>query len=167
MLSRWSCQQVTSCAAKVPYRPTQRPRTQPHLRLLPRQQARDRAGLPQPGCGRGASRAGGPSRCRAADPASDGLRRRLRRLSWAAGNAIVCSITPFGITGPYRTWRATHLTSCALGGAMSQYGPPKDHPGHARAPALCPRRHARRDRRTCGASREVSRGRAIHRHLGA
>ena len=51
-----------------------------------------------------------------------------RQLSWAAANAIVCSITPFGITGPYRTWRATHLTSCALGGAMSQYGPPEGPP---------------------------------------
>jgi crotonobetainyl-CoA:carnitine CoA-transferase CaiB-like acyl-CoA transferase len=49
-------------------------------------------------------------------------------LSWAAADAVVCSVTPFGITGPYRTWRATHLTSCALGGAMSQYGPPEGPP---------------------------------------
>ena len=39
-----------------------------------------------------------------------------RELSWAAPDAVVCAITPFGLTGPYRTWRATHLTSCALGG---------------------------------------------------
>ena len=49
-------------------------------------------------------------------------------LSWAAPDAVVCSITPFGLTGPYRSWRATHLTSCALGGAMYQYGPPEGPP---------------------------------------
>ena len=38
---------------------------------------------------------------------------------------MVCAITPFGLTGPYRSWRATHLTSCALGGGMYQYGSPK------------------------------------------
>jgi crotonobetainyl-CoA:carnitine CoA-transferase CaiB-like acyl-CoA transferase len=61
-------------------------------------------------------------------PPVTGFDADSRQLSWAAGNAIVCSITPFGITGPYRTWRATHLTSCALGGAMSQYGPPEGPP---------------------------------------
>jgi crotonobetainyl-CoA:carnitine CoA-transferase CaiB-like acyl-CoA transferase len=51
-----------------------------------------------------------------------------RELSWAAADAVVCSVTPFGITGPYRTWRATHLTSCALGGAMYPYGAPDGPP---------------------------------------
>ena len=51
-----------------------------------------------------------------------------RELSWAASDAVVCAITPFGLTGPYRSWRATHLTSCALGGGMYQYGPPEGPP---------------------------------------
>ena len=49
-------------------------------------------------------------------------------LSWAAPDAIVCAITPFGLTGPYRTWRATHLTSCALGGVMYTQGGPEAAP---------------------------------------
>ncbi len=49
-------------------------------------------------------------------------------LSWAGPDAVVCSVTPFGLTGPYRTWRATHLTSAALGGAMYHYGPPEGPP---------------------------------------
>ena len=49
-------------------------------------------------------------------------------LSWAAADAVVCAITPFGLTGPYRTWRATHLTSCALGGVMYSQGPPEGPP---------------------------------------
>ena len=49
-------------------------------------------------------------------------------LSWAAPDAVVCAVTPFGLTGPYRTWRATHLTSCALGGAMYAQGPPEGPP---------------------------------------
>jgi crotonobetainyl-CoA:carnitine CoA-transferase CaiB-like acyl-CoA transferase len=44
-------------------------------------------------------------------------------LSWAGPNTVVCSITPFGLTGPYRTWRATHLISCAMSGLMYIQGP--------------------------------------------
>ena len=51
-----------------------------------------------------------------------------RELSWAARDAVVCAITPFGLTGPYRSWGATHLTSCALGGGMYQYGRPEGPP---------------------------------------
>ena len=50
------------------------------------------------------------------------------QLSWAAADTVVCAITPFGLTGPYRTWRATHLTSCALGGVMFSQGPPEGPP---------------------------------------
>ena len=50
------------------------------------------------------------------------------QLSWAAPDAVVCSVTPFGLTGPYRAWRATHLTSGALGGAMYHYGAPEGPP---------------------------------------
>jgi crotonobetainyl-CoA:carnitine CoA-transferase CaiB-like acyl-CoA transferase len=49
-------------------------------------------------------------------------------LSWAAADAVVCAITPFGLTGPYRSWRATHLVSCALGGVMYSQGPPEGPP---------------------------------------
>ena len=51
-----------------------------------------------------------------------------RELSWAAADAVVCAVTPFGLTGPYRSWRATHLTSCALGGVMYSQGPPEGPP---------------------------------------
>ncbi len=49
-------------------------------------------------------------------------------LSWAGPDAVVCAVTPFGVTGPYRSWRATQLTSSALAGAMYQYGPPEGPP---------------------------------------
>jgi crotonobetainyl-CoA:carnitine CoA-transferase CaiB-like acyl-CoA transferase len=44
-------------------------------------------------------------------------------LAWAGPATIVCSITPFGLTGPYRNWRATHLTSHAMSGLMYVQGP--------------------------------------------
>jgi crotonobetainyl-CoA:carnitine CoA-transferase CaiB-like acyl-CoA transferase len=44
-------------------------------------------------------------------------------VSWAAPNSVRCFITPFGITGPYRSWRATHLTSYAMSGLMYTQGP--------------------------------------------
>jgi crotonobetainyl-CoA:carnitine CoA-transferase CaiB-like acyl-CoA transferase len=49
-------------------------------------------------------------------------------LSWAGPETIVCSITPFGLTGPYRTWRATHLTSHAMSGLMYIQGPVEGPP---------------------------------------
>ena len=61
-------------------------------------------------------------------PPVAGLHPDSRELSWAASDAVVCAITPFGLTGPYRSWRATHLTSCALGGGMYQYGQPEGPP---------------------------------------
>ena len=51
-----------------------------------------------------------------------------RELSWAAPDAVVCAVTPFGLTGPYRSWRATHLTSCAVGGVMYAQGSPDGPP---------------------------------------
>ena len=44
-------------------------------------------------------------------------------LTWAGPQAVVCCITPFGLTGPYRTWRATHLVSHAMSGLMYVQGP--------------------------------------------
>ena len=49
-------------------------------------------------------------------------------LAWAGPDSVVCSITPFGLTGPYRTWRATHLTSHAMSGLMYGQGPPEGPP---------------------------------------
>jgi crotonobetainyl-CoA:carnitine CoA-transferase CaiB-like acyl-CoA transferase len=49
-------------------------------------------------------------------------------LAWAGPDAVVCSITPFGLTGPYRTWRATHLTSHAMSGLMYVQGLPEGPP---------------------------------------
>jgi crotonobetainyl-CoA:carnitine CoA-transferase CaiB-like acyl-CoA transferase len=57
-----------------------------------------------------------------------GFDPRAGRLSWAGPQTIVCSITPFGLTGPYRTWRATHLTSHALSGLMYIQGPVEGPP---------------------------------------
>lgn len=49
-------------------------------------------------------------------------------LAWAGPDAVVCCITPFGLTGPYRDWRATHLTSHALSGLMYVQGAPEGPP---------------------------------------
>jgi crotonobetainyl-CoA:carnitine CoA-transferase CaiB-like acyl-CoA transferase len=49
-------------------------------------------------------------------------------LAWAGPQAVVCSITPFGLTGPYRTWRATQLTSHAMSGLMYVQGAPEGPP---------------------------------------
>lgn len=55
-------------------------------------------------------------------------------LAWAADDAIVCSVTPFGVTGPYARRSATHLTSFAQSGAMWRAGaagtPPVPLPGN-------------------------------------
>jgi crotonobetainyl-CoA:carnitine CoA-transferase CaiB-like acyl-CoA transferase len=52
-----------------------------------------------------------------------GLDPARNQLSWARPDTVVCSITPFGLTGPYRSWRATHLTSYAMSGLMYPQGP--------------------------------------------
>jgi len=49
-------------------------------------------------------------------------------LAWAGPATAVCCITPFGLTGPYRTWRATHLVSHAMSGLMYVQGPPAGPP---------------------------------------
>ncbi|MFI5045957.1 MAG: CoA transferase [Acidimicrobiia bacterium] len=45
------------------------------------------------------------------------------KLAWASPQAIVCSVTPFGVTGPYARRPATHLTSFAQSGGMWRAGP--------------------------------------------
>jgi crotonobetainyl-CoA:carnitine CoA-transferase CaiB-like acyl-CoA transferase len=44
-------------------------------------------------------------------------------LSWVPQNVLTCFITPFGLTGPYRNWRATPFTSFAMSGYMHPVGP--------------------------------------------
>ena len=44
-------------------------------------------------------------------------------LSWVSGQVLTCFITPFGLTGPYRNWRATPFTSFAMSGYMHPVGP--------------------------------------------
>jgi len=51
-----------------------------------------------------------------------------RTLSWAADETIVCAITPFGLTGPYRNWRSSPLVSHAMCGDMHRAGPPEGPP---------------------------------------
>jgi crotonobetainyl-CoA:carnitine CoA-transferase CaiB-like acyl-CoA transferase len=46
-----------------------------------------------------------------------------RTLSWATQDAVVCAMTPFGLSGPCQGWRATPMTSYAMGGTMIRMGP--------------------------------------------
>lgn len=57
-----------------------------------------------------------------------GFDRDAARLSWASPSTIVCSITPFGIVGPYCDRPASHLTSFAQGGQMCRIGEPGTPP---------------------------------------
>jgi crotonobetainyl-CoA:carnitine CoA-transferase CaiB-like acyl-CoA transferase len=62
-----------------------------------------------------------------------GFDRDVPSLSWAAPAAIVASITPFGLTGPWRDMRMTAFLSYAMGGQMhwvgEKDGPPLAVPG--------------------------------------
>jgi benzylsuccinate CoA-transferase BbsE subunit len=49
-------------------------------------------------------------------------------LSWVSGPVLTCFITPFGLTGPLRDWRATPFTSFAMSGYMHPVGPPEGPP---------------------------------------
>jgi crotonobetainyl-CoA:carnitine CoA-transferase CaiB-like acyl-CoA transferase len=49
-------------------------------------------------------------------------------VSWARPDAVVCSITPFGLTGPYRHRRATHFVAYATGASMHRIGTPEGPP---------------------------------------
>ncbi len=53
------------------------------------------------------------------------VERRLslwRELAQSNPSLIVCTITPFGLSGPYRAYRATDLTQMAMGGIMAVCG---------------------------------------------
>ncbi len=49
-------------------------------------------------------------------------------VSWVADDTIVCAITPFGLTGPYRDWRSSPFVSHAMCGDMHRAGPPEGPP---------------------------------------
>jgi crotonobetainyl-CoA:carnitine CoA-transferase CaiB-like acyl-CoA transferase len=49
-------------------------------------------------------------------------------LSWVSGDVLTCFITPFGLTGPFREWRATPFTSFAMSGYMHAVGTPEGPP---------------------------------------
>ncbi|HEX5588129.1 MAG TPA: CoA transferase [Acidimicrobiia bacterium] len=57
-----------------------------------------------------------------------GFDAEARSLSWAGEDTIVCSISPFGLTGPYRHWRSTPFVSYAMSGDMYRAGPPEGPP---------------------------------------
>ena len=57
-----------------------------------------------------------------------GLAEDPPSLSWVSGPALTCFITPFGLTGPFRDWRATPFTSFALSGYMHAVGAPEGPP---------------------------------------
>lgn len=44
------------------------------------------------------------------------------RSLWESGRLIWCTITPFGLTGPWKDWATTDLVSIALGGPMMSTG---------------------------------------------
>jgi len=50
-----------------------------------------------------------------------------RTIDWAP-TAIVCAITPFGLTGPHAWWRSTPFVSFAMGGNMLRIGTPEGPP---------------------------------------
>ena len=62
-----------------------------------------------------------------------GVNREDRTVSWAPADCIIASITPFGLTGPYRDMRMTPFLSAAMGGGMhwtgDRDGPPLAAPG--------------------------------------
>jgi crotonobetainyl-CoA:carnitine CoA-transferase CaiB-like acyl-CoA transferase len=57
-----------------------------------------------------------------------GVSDRPPSLDWAPDSALTCFVTPFGLTGPYRDWRATPFTSFAMSGYMHAFGPPDGPP---------------------------------------
>jgi len=57
-----------------------------------------------------------------------GLDEEHLALSWARLDAIVCVVTPYGLTGPHRHWRATHFVAYAASGCMHKIGPPEGPP---------------------------------------
>jgi crotonobetainyl-CoA:carnitine CoA-transferase CaiB-like acyl-CoA transferase len=69
------------------------------------------------------------------------VERRLplwRKLAENNPRLIVCTITPFGLDGPYRALQATDLVQMALGGIMAVCGYDPDKEGHWDTPPVTP-----------------------------
>ena len=62
-----------------------------------------------------------------------GFQESEPHLTWLPDQVLLCAITPFGLTGPLRHWRATPFTSFAASGEMypngPSEGPPRAMPG--------------------------------------
>ena len=52
-----------------------------------------------------------------------GFQETAPHLPWLSERTLLCSITPYGLTGPWRHWRATPFTSFAASGQMYPMGP--------------------------------------------
>jgi crotonobetainyl-CoA:carnitine CoA-transferase CaiB-like acyl-CoA transferase len=63
---------------------------------------------------------------------------RFRQLAAANPRLIVCAITPFGLTGPYRNLKMTDLTQMAMGGIMAVCGYDPDADGKWDTPPIAP-----------------------------
>ena len=61
-----------------------------------------------------------------------------RRLARENPRLIVCSVTPFGLDGPYRALKSTDLTQMALGGIMAVCGYDPDGEGVYDTPPIAP-----------------------------
>jgi crotonobetainyl-CoA:carnitine CoA-transferase CaiB-like acyl-CoA transferase len=69
------------------------------------------------------------------------VERRLapwRKLAETNPRLIVCTITPFGLDGPYRALKATDLVQMALGGIMAVCGYDPDKEDHYDTPPIAP-----------------------------
>jgi crotonobetainyl-CoA:carnitine CoA-transferase CaiB-like acyl-CoA transferase len=69
------------------------------------------------------------------------IERRLpmwRKLAGENPRLIVCTITPFGLDGPYRALKATDLVQMALGGIMAVCGYDPDQDGRYDTPPIAP-----------------------------
>ena len=71
----------------------------------------------------------------------DVVERRLdlwRRLAQENPRLIICTITPFGLDGPWRALKVTDLVQMALGGIMAVCGYDPDDEGHYDTPPIAP-----------------------------
>lgn len=69
------------------------------------------------------------------------IRRQLelwRGIAADRPRLILCTITPFGLDGPYRDFTATDLTHLALGGIMAMCGYDAGKDGHYDTPPIAP-----------------------------
>lgn len=63
---------------------------------------------------------------------------RIRELAATNPRLIVCTLTPFGLTGPYRGLKMTDLTQMAMGGIMAVCGYDPDADGKWNTPPIAP-----------------------------